>query len=189
MKKLLIVIFLYFFPLNISNANDIKNFQIEGISIGDSLLDYFSKEKINNSIVDWYDHLEKNKFVAIALESKDFETYDFVDVFTKFSDDKYFVTAVSGVAYFGPNKTIKSIDDCYKQQGKIADEIQLLFKGVKKEPYTEDKPNSRLPKKHTDIYFKLKKNYSIFISCYDYYDKEDHLWIGIRPESIDKWLQ
>ena len=33
MKKLLIVIFLYFFPLNISNANDIKNFQIEGISI------------------------------------------------------------------------------------------------------------------------------------------------------------
>ena len=59
MKKFLIVIFLYFFPLNISNANDIKNFQIEGISIGDSLLDYFSKEKINNSIVDWYDHLEK----------------------------------------------------------------------------------------------------------------------------------
>ena len=52
MKKLLIVIFLYFFPLNISNANDIKNFQIEGISIGDSLLNYFYKEKINNSIVD-----------------------------------------------------------------------------------------------------------------------------------------
>ena len=48
------------------------------------LLDYFSKEKINNSIVDWYDHLGKNKFVAIALESKDFETYDFVDVYKIF---------------------------------------------------------------------------------------------------------
>ena len=35
---------------------------------------------------------------------------------------KIFCYSSFGSGYFGPNKTIKSIDDCYKQ-GKIADEI------------------------------------------------------------------
>ena len=49
MKKFLVIIILslnFFIP---SQADDIKDFQIEELSIGDSLLDYFTEEKIMKS--------------------------------------------------------------------------------------------------------------------------------------------
>ena len=47
MKKLYVYLFLVFFALQTpSSSDDIRDFQIEGMSLGDSLLDYFSKEEI-----------------------------------------------------------------------------------------------------------------------------------------------
>ena len=47
MKKLYVYLFLVFFALQTpSSSDDIRDFQIEGMSIGDSLLDYFSEEEI-----------------------------------------------------------------------------------------------------------------------------------------------
>ena len=87
--KILFITWLITFSFQFSsNADDIRDFQIEGMSVGSSLLDYFSKKKINASIVDWYDDLEKNRYVAFAFDSPDFQTYDFVDVWTKYNDDK-----------------------------------------------------------------------------------------------------
>ena len=49
MKNLSAYLFLLLFSHQTpSEADDIRDFQIEGISVGDSLLDYFSEEKINN---------------------------------------------------------------------------------------------------------------------------------------------
>ena len=49
MKKLLGIVVLGLLWCNISLADDIRDFQIEGISVGDSLLDYFSERKIKKS--------------------------------------------------------------------------------------------------------------------------------------------
>ena len=46
MKKILATLTLYFCLINPINANNIRDFQIEGMSIGDSLLDYFTREEI-----------------------------------------------------------------------------------------------------------------------------------------------
>ena len=46
-------------------ADDIRDFQIEEMGIGDSLLNFFTKDKITKSTVDWYDDLEK-KYVRIT---------------------------------------------------------------------------------------------------------------------------
>ena len=40
--------------VHIWQYNDIMEFEIEGISIGDSLLDFFSEEEINNNVEDYY---------------------------------------------------------------------------------------------------------------------------------------
>ena len=49
MKKLSTYLFLLLFSFQTSSwADDIRDFQIEGMSVGDSLLDYFSKEEIEN---------------------------------------------------------------------------------------------------------------------------------------------
>ena len=47
MKKTLIILVLFLSSLVF--ADDISDFQIEGMSVGDSLLDYFSEKKIKKS--------------------------------------------------------------------------------------------------------------------------------------------
>ena len=47
MKIFLSVLILIFSIQSLTKADDISDFQIEGISIGDSVLDYFTKKEIN----------------------------------------------------------------------------------------------------------------------------------------------
>ena len=57
MKRLSIYLFLILFTFQTpSQADDISDFQIEGMSIGDSALDYFSKSTLKeNKNLEWYD--------------------------------------------------------------------------------------------------------------------------------------
>ena len=51
MKRLYTFLFLIFFSFQTSSlADDIRDFQIEGMSVGDSLLDYMSEEEIKDNI-------------------------------------------------------------------------------------------------------------------------------------------
>ena len=54
MKRLLTILILIFTLQTPSQADDIRDFQIEGMSIGDSLLDFFSEEEINKKIFGEY---------------------------------------------------------------------------------------------------------------------------------------
>jgi len=71
MKKLLILLFSFFLYSPSVFADDISDFQIEGISIGDSLLDYMTEEEILKEIeknLDRYPYLiEPYKYVQINL--------------------------------------------------------------------------------------------------------------------------
>jgi len=49
MKKFLAILILIFTLQTPSLADDIRDFQIEGMSVGDSLLDYMTEDEINNS--------------------------------------------------------------------------------------------------------------------------------------------
>ena len=46
MKKLFIIIIIFISFETLSKADDITDFQIEGMSIGDSLLDFFNKKNL-----------------------------------------------------------------------------------------------------------------------------------------------
>ena len=132
MKKLLGILVLGLFLITPSQADDIRDFQIEGMSIGDSLLNHFSKKKILASKVNWYKYLEKNKFITIALESSDFQKYEYVDVNAKYGDDNYIIDSIAGSIYFGENKEIKDINHCYIKQKEIAQDFSQIFENSKK---------------------------------------------------------
>ena len=46
MKRLLLILILTFSFQSLTKADDIRDFEIEGMSIGDSALDYFSNNEI-----------------------------------------------------------------------------------------------------------------------------------------------
>ena len=51
MKKLLLILILTLSFQSLAKADDISDFQIEGMSIGDSALDYFTKDEITKKIM------------------------------------------------------------------------------------------------------------------------------------------
>ena len=68
-----------------SKASDIYDFEIEGISIGDSVLDYFTSYQINQGKQNWY---KDNTYTAIAIQNSNlFEFYDEVQI-NFLTDDK-----------------------------------------------------------------------------------------------------
>ena len=50
MKRLLLILILTLCFQTLAKADDIKNFQIEGMTIGDNALDFFNKKEINNNL-------------------------------------------------------------------------------------------------------------------------------------------
>jgi len=198
MKRLSLYLFLLLFTLQTPSwADDIRDFQIEGMSIGDSLLDYFSEEEIISNKKDWYKYLEKNRFITIALESSGFQQYEYVDVNAEYGDDNYIIDSMAGSIYFGKNKEIKDINHCYIKQKEIAQDFSQVFENSKKDGPHKMKHLALDPSGesiYTDIYFEMDDNYSVIISCYDYSDhlesqnRVDFLGIVIRSQKFEKWL-
>ena len=87
--KILLTLFVLLFSSSVS-ADDISDFQIEGMSIGDSLLDYFSKKQIINNKVDY--SYKNNDFYAVNFDNLiSSETYDGGEVYLKTNDENYII--------------------------------------------------------------------------------------------------
>ena len=70
MKRLSLYLFLILFTLPTpSQADDIRDFQVEGISVGDSLLDYFSKKEINDLMQ--FGFKKSKEYAYINLERRE----------------------------------------------------------------------------------------------------------------------
>ena len=188
MKKLSTYLFLILFSFQASSwADDIRDFQIEGISIGDSALNYFSEEVIEKNKRNYY---KNKKFTPVEIEYlKRYEVYDVVNFDYK-TDDKNFKIYSLGGAIDYPN----NISDCVKKMDKIVVELSRVLKKLSK-----SKKTSRLftvaklnDTKKTAVYFddELNGDY-IEVACYDYTKESgfmDHLKVAIIPKVIGDFL-
>jgi hypothetical protein len=191
MKKLSTCLFLILFGFSAhSFAEDISEYQIEGISIGDSALNFFSEDEIKINTIKEYIERTKDKKFAIAEFSflSTFELYEVVQIGYKINDKKYIIHAIEGMITYR-----KNIKDCYKKQKEILKELIELFKNTK----AVDTPKSKHPfdksgKSFTkDIYFKLSSGDFVGVSCYDWSEEInyiDHLRLIIRKKEYNKWL-
>ena len=102
MKKLSTYLFLILFSFSASSfADDISELQIEGISIGDSLLDHLSGEEIITEIESnklSYNYLT-DEFGEVYLEGN-FEIYDLLSFFVKPDDKNYTIYDIRGGIYY-----------------------------------------------------------------------------------------
>ena len=82
-----------------SFADNIRDFQIEGMSIGDSALDYFSEEELKNANVEGY---KDKKFLMLGIW-KEYKLYDVLQIYVKPNDSKYKMYAIAGVIIYSDN--------------------------------------------------------------------------------------
>ena len=183
MKRLSLYLFLILFTLQTPSwADDIRDFQIEGMGIGDSLLDYFSEEEIKKSKVDYY---KDKTFTAIEPTYKIYEGYDNIQIHYKTIDKKYIIFSIDGLI------EIENIKNCIKQRDKIVIEISELFEDLKKEVREDRNMVSGHGKLH-GVIFTFNSGDRVDVMCYDY-DVEtgytDHLRVGIVRKELTDWMK
>ena len=127
MRLFIAIIVLIFSLQSWTKADDISDFEIEGMSIGDSLLNFFSKKQINTFMN--YDDLPSDmKFRIVEFSSNEplkMEIYDGMQIFYKPSDKKFIIHNVSGFIDCS-NKT-----NCNKIFNEIEQDLDIVFKKTK----------------------------------------------------------
>jgi len=157
MKKLLGILVLGLFLITPSHADDISEFEIEGISIGDNLLDHFSNEFINEE----NRYIYKNKKYFGIYKSLSNSIYDGVQVA---ANSDYIIHSFAGKIFYDNN-----ISQCYERMDSIEEDLDKLFPDV--ETRKENRKHRADPTEKSTIkekaYF-FKSGDAIQISCNDW---------------------
>ena len=181
MKILLTFVVLLFSSLLV--AEDISDLEIEGLSIGDSLLDYFSEEEITK-IKKNYEPKSK-KFYRIIYYSN-LDKYDTLTINMKSNDDRYIIYNLSG------NIEFENMTNCELKRKNIETEISQILKNSKKEEYKYNYPNDTSISTVTDFNVNGGKirtwctDYSTFAEEDNF---KDHLGVNLTSSIFLTWLE
>ena len=127
MKRLLLILILTFSFQSLSKADDISDFEIEGISIGDSLLEHFNENVIENKINGGEFFDQKGKYYEAYFREGKLDNYDVLKVTWKQNDSKYKIYGIAGMLFF-PN----NFNDCMDTKNTIIKEVENLFPNIEK---------------------------------------------------------
>jgi len=170
-------------------ADDIRDFEIEGMSIGDTLLQYYSEDQINiNSESILLGGKEYYEWSQIYKENNN-KIYERVALIFKTDDKNYIIKKISGRNFYTNN----NIKECYDTQIIIENEIEKIIPNIKKTDRKKIK-NPAFPdgsSYQTSVYFDFIDNSYIGIACLDYSTKDsnsrDRLSVIAVTKEYDNW--
>ena len=190
MRVFIAVLVLLLSLQSFTKADDIRDFQIEGMSIGDSALDYLSEKEIKKGIQ--YDYYNDDLYLASQI-NKNFDNYDGVTI-NFFSNDKnYIIQAISGFKFM-------NIEKCLKERNKIKEAMDKVWPNTSSDEYSRkhdaDKTGNS---KYFHILYELKEGKKLMgnavIECLDWSSEltsvkrwTDNLNLRIGNEKYETWL-
>ena len=156
MRIFLSLIIIIFSLQSLTKADNINEFEIEGFSVGESLLKYLNEKEIAQKISHKTSfHYPNSKFVSINYTRENLSIFDSLGFVLKKDDPKFIIYAVEATIYFLENK----IDKCYEKQQQIKNDLTKFF--------GDKTGNSK--SRYIDFDFKDKSNSRII--CYDLSDE------------------
>ncbi len=191
MRAFIIILVLIFSLQSWTKADDISEFEIEGMSVGDSLLDYFSENEIEKKINSRHTFFYNKDFMSISLSYKTgkFKIYDDVGVILKQNDKQYKIYSLEGTLVVNNG----NIEDCYKKQNLIANEIEKIIDSKYKRDIWFVKKKRLKPHQLSVKYLDFisssgRKPFSLV--CYDIKKntKYTSLYVVVDSEEFDKYL-
>ena len=161
MKRLSLYLFLLLFTLQTPSwADDIRDFEIEGISIGDSLLDYFTEKDLKNAIEIYY---YKNKvYMYYFLNYSKSQIYENLQISVEPKDKNLIIHAIQGHIFYQNN-----INDCYKKMDGVKKEINDIFDLNGTKDFGKHPIDKSGKSKYSRIFYDLKDSGYAEIICYD----------------------
>ena len=185
MKRLFLILIIIFTTQSLIMADDIRDFEIEGMSLYQSALNFFSETKIKNNEEDYY---QNKTFKTATIDSSNFEVYQDVQISYKAGDKKYILYDISGIVD-------KKYDICLDEIKSISEEFDKMFSKTKFEDlYTfkhDDDPSGK--SLVSDMYWEFDNGDKILLACYKWnpeYEKGyvDELRITISSKEFDQFL-
>ena len=183
--KVLLTLFVLLFSSSIL-AEDISDFEIEGISIGDSLLDYFSETEIKASEVNYYNN---NDIIPIYVKDKiKFKTYTGVQFHYKSNDKNFEIMSIEGVLLFEDN-----FDECLQKKKEIDNQFKPFFKNAKRVvtgslSHPQDKSGKS---KFDAVFYDFQNGDKVTITCFNWTEEmgyKDNLRVGIVTFELQTWI-
>ena len=197
MKIFLSILILIFGLQPWSKADDIRDFEIEGISIGDSLLDYMSINEIKEWIKITKNHYkyltEPLKFSEAYLnDDQNFKTYTVLSFFVKSNDKNFKIFALRGMKDY-----LNDINSCLKERNKIAKEIEKIINKYEKYEGTVKSKLDKSGKSYTsNINYDLNSGGQIVLSCNDWEETlrkkknwTEGLSVVVHSAEVKSWIQ
>ena len=114
-------------------ADDIRDFQIEGMSVGDSLLDYYTKSEIINAKPLYYND---KTFYQIAFPINN-GIYEYASFNLKENDKEYIIHSIKGL-----NDVDGKKKECLDKKKLIVKDVLSIFKSSEEEIYTSNFNNT-----------------------------------------------
>jgi hypothetical protein len=190
MKIFIPVLLLIFSFQSWTKADDITNFEIEGISIGDSILKYYSTKELNSFYKIKYP--KSNKYTGYeipdSLSKIKFNNYESITLHWQSDDNEMKIVSISGINLY-PN----NLDKCLNERDKISLDIKSILKNSILDEFNGNFGSGNDSKSYTIEH--IVNNGSIKIWCTDWdkmtekeNDWEDDLNIAIASKEFLFWL-
>ena len=187
--KFLILIFLICIYQSWVKADEIKDFEISGISIGDSALDFLTKSQIeknkNNDPQNGYLYHTNDFYALTFFDIKGLNNYDSIQIHFKNKDKKYLIYGLAGLKEFRNN-----IHECPILMKKIALTLDEVLSSAKKEIYERYEHTSKMGFLET-YWYAYNNNANIVLSCEDWNEETkivDTLALSINSSELQKFF-
>jgi len=195
--KFFLITLIFFFNIqSLSKANDIRDFEIEGMSIGDSLLEHFSKKSIEDEIRSEFSYkYENSNWVQLGVGStKDFplfkklDRFDEVGITIKLDDKNYTIHGV-----IGDILCHNDINKCMLVKDEIIKDLKNTFVGLKvkswKKKHRMDKTGKSIVYGNTLSADSLEFEFSV--SVYDMADDRynDSTQLSINSKELENFIK
>ena len=185
MKRLLLILILTFGFQSLTKADDITDFEIEGMSIGDSLLDYFNENEILSTLKkqpsNGYLYPSKKYRSARFVDSSKFSNYEKVIVAFRDKDKQFIIEHIMGVIDYKNN-----FSKCFIKLDSVEnaiDDFKSDFSKNKRTYYHSGDPTGK--SKITQVGYEFANGPIILASCADW-SKEINITDALRVEIQSK---
>ena len=188
MRVFIAALILIFSLQSWTKADDIRDFEIEGISVWDSLLNYMTQTEINNFEKTYYSGSKKYVRLQNNISlNENLKIFDKLSFEVLNNDKKYVVHAVNGTLTYKNN-----VKDCYAKMEEILNDLTITLGKPITRSYEYKYPNGRGKSKVSDFDY---SNGSIRIWCTDYSQKAEknryHDHLGLVVQTLDHvyWIK
>ena len=172
MKKIFFLIILVLSFQTLSLADNIRHFQIEGMKIGDSALDYFSESQLEDNEQGWHNY-SYNEYSTSYMPGKGI--YSWFLLSYKNDDNNFIIEGLVG----GLEKNIYDNKECNNKLNVVALNISGLFKNTNQEEKKSYKLKAEASQTYpftgksvvTSLSFNFSDGAKIILACYKM-DKE-----------------